>query len=104
QQHERRVNAEHIGSVIQRTLEAIKAGPPRSTPTGFGGLNRMVSGGFQAGELIYLGARPGMGKTAFALQVATAAAKAGQTVLFISREMVNSAIARRLLAQHGSVT
>ncbi len=45
------------------------------------------------------GARPGTGKTAFGLEVARKAAQSGGAVLVVSREMVNLALARRLVSQ-----
>ena len=43
--------------------------------------------GFRGGDLVILAARPGVGKTAFALNLCTSAAKLGATVAFLSLEM-----------------
>jgi replicative DNA helicase len=69
----------------------------------FKSLEFFISGGFQPGELIYLGARPGAGKTSMALEIARAAAKAGKKVLIISREMLAAALARRMISQEGQI-
>jgi len=53
--------------------------------------------GWQGGKLIIIAARPGMGKTAYALQEAKAASKAGKHPCFFSLEMDDVSLADRLL-------
>lgn len=66
--------------------------------TGFSSLDALC-GGLQNGELYVLAARPAMGKTAFALQLARNAAMVGNTqVLFFSLEMPELQIVNRLQA------
>jgi replicative DNA helicase len=65
--------------------------------TGFAELNRKM-GGWQPGELIIVGARPGMGKTAFALATLLASAGKEKPNVFISYEMKDVAIAKRMIA------
>lgn len=57
-----------------------------------------ITGGMLPGQLILLGGRPGMGKTAVALAVARRAAEAGHGVLFISREMPVEQLMMRIIA------
>jgi replicative DNA helicase len=57
-----------------------------------------LTGGMSPGELILLGGRPGMGKTAVSLAVARCAAEAGHGVLFVSREMSVAQLMPRLIA------
>lgn len=59
----------------------------KGIPSGIGGLDRALGGGFKRGHLHILAARPGMGKTALAFQWAVNAAKSGFKVLFFSLEM-----------------
>lgn len=94
---------EHIGAVLTRVETEREAGPAPALRTPYRVLNKLLSGGFAPGELIYVGARPGVGKTALALEVARVAGKAGQAVLIISREMRNAALARRMVAQEAHV-
>lgn len=94
---------EHIGTVLARVETEREAGPAPALRTPYRVLNKLLSGGFAPGELIYVGARPGVGKTALALEVARVAGKAGQPVLIISREMRNAALARRMVAQEAHV-
>ena len=77
---------------------------PAVCPTPFPTVNDYLDGGFFPGELIYLGARPGLGKTALALQISVEAGKAGHGVLIVSREMLNEALGRRMLAQESGVS
>ncbi len=60
--------------------------------------------GFRGGELIILAARPGVGKTSFALNVATRAAKAGTTVVFLSLEMSADQLIQRVLCSEAKVS
>lgn len=62
--------------------------------TGMPDLDRKTSG-LQDGDLIYVAARPGMGKTSFALQAAYSAAKRGEPVAFFSLEMPVEQLAQR---------
>ena len=70
--------------------------------TGFAGLDRSI-GGLEPGNLYVLGARPGMGKTALALQMAITGATAGRGVFFGSLEMNAAQLARRMLASEADV-
>ena len=66
--------------------------------TGFRKLNDITLG-FQPGQLIVLAGRPGLGKTALAINFAYKASRqTGKPVLFFSLEMSNEEIARRLIA------
>ena len=66
--------------------------------TGFKHFDEMTSG-FHPSDLVILAARPSMGKTAFALNLAlNAAMKSGKSVLVFSLEMSSSQLLQRLLA------
>ncbi len=71
-------------------------------PTGLVDLNRKT-GGLQRGDLIIIAARPSMGKTALALNIATNAADAGYFTAFDSLEMKRAALAQRLIARRSGV-
>lgn len=66
--------------------------------TGIWSLDNLVSG-FGAGELVLVGGRPSMGKSAVALSVALRAAKGGHGVIMASLEMTPEAMATRALAE-----
>lgn len=81
---------------IQQTGEAI------GIKTGFYDLDRVMVA-MQKGNLYILAARPGMGKTALAMQVGTNAAKAGHPVGVFSMEMEAEALAMRAICAEGGV-
>ena len=71
-------------------------------PTGFKDVDDLFHG-FRAGDLIVLAARPGIGKTAFALNLAVNAAKLGVTVAFFSLEMSSGQLMQRVLSSEARV-
>jgi replicative DNA helicase len=71
-------------------------------PTGVGSLD-LVTRGFQPSELIVLGARAGVGKSAFMLQATIANCKAGNPVLVFSLEMTREQVFRRIFASLAGV-
>ncbi len=72
-------------------------------PTGIGDLDRVITG-LNKSDLIILGARPGMGKTSFALNIASSVAlKSKKTVCIFSLEMSRDQLAQRLLSDRASV-
>ena len=72
-------------------------------PTGFYGLDRMTAG-FQAGDLIVLAARPSMGKTALAINIAEhVALNEGLPVAVFSMEMGAAQLAVRIVGSIGRI-
>lgn len=71
-------------------------------PTGIGDLDKVITG-LNKSDLIILGARPGMGKTSFALNIARNVAQRGKTVCFFSLEMSRDQLAQRLLSNEASI-
>lgn len=72
-------------------------------PSGFIELDKETSG-FHEGELIILAARPGMGKTAFALNVATnAAMKTGKPIAIFNLEMSAEQLVNRMISAVGQI-
>jgi replicative DNA helicase len=72
------------------------------TPSGFTDLDNMT-GGFQAGNLIVLAARPSMGKSALVANIAENAALGGFPVALFSLEMSESELAQRFVASQARV-
>lgn len=70
--------------------------------TGFGELDRLITG-LNKSDLILLAARPAMGKTSFALNVAHNVARKGGTVAIFSLEMTREQIASRLLSSEAMI-
>ncbi|MGG2016402.1 replicative DNA helicase [Bacillus sp. S10(2024)] len=71
--------------------------------TGFSALNKMTCG-LQDGEFVVIGARPSMGKTAFALNIAFHAAKSGAAVGLFSLEMSDKQLLKRMVSCAGMVS
>lgn len=77
-------------------------GKLRGIPSGFPELDETLSG-FQKSELIILGARPSVGKTSLALDIARNAAKAGHTVGVFSLEMSREQLQDRVISAESQV-
>lgn len=71
-------------------------------PTGFESLDSMMVG-LPCGGLVILAARPGMGKSALAMNIAANVAAAGKSVLAFSLEMGNMELADRLMSAQSGV-
>jgi len=95
---------EHISEVLTRLETQRAAGPAPCVTTPYDDLNYMLSGGWAPGELVYIGARPGVGKTALALESARVAGRANVATLIISREMTTVALTRRMVSQDSRVS
>ncbi|WAL80971.1 replicative DNA helicase [Pandoraea sp. XJJ-1] len=73
-----------------------------ATPTGFTELDDKLDGGMNGGDLIIVGARPSMGKTAFAMGIGRNVAE-GKAVGVFSMEMPRKQLMRRLVASLGGI-
>lgn len=87
---------EIAASVVANIGRSVKA-----LPTPWGGLTRIIRG-FRGGALYLLAARPALGKSALALQMARGLEKFGH-VLFFTLEMGREEVATRLIAQETQV-
>lgn len=89
----------------QSDLEKLAAnkGDITGIPTGFYDFDKITSG-FHPYQMIVIAARPGMGKTAFALNVATnIAIKAKKSVAIFNMEMGAEQLATRMLSSVGQI-
>ncbi len=97
------------GTVIQdvlRKFEEIQADPNslRGVETGFTRLDQ-VTNGLQKSDLIVLAARPGAGKTSFAMNIVEhACLQKGKTAAVFSLEMPRVQIVQRLLCSYAAVS
>jgi len=69
--------------------------------TGIPDLDRYLNGGFKKGDMISIGARPSVGKTSLAVQLALAAARNGKKSIFVSAEMSKEDIMDKCVASFG---
>ena len=72
-------------------------------PTGFSDLDQLLGGGLQRSDLIVLAARPSLGKSTLALNMACHAASQGLSVGVFSLEMSGEQIAIRLVASEADI-
>ncbi|MCR8856518.1 replicative DNA helicase [Bacillus pseudomycoides] len=80
----------------------IDVGDLTGINTGYNDLNRMTAG-LQAGDLIIVGARPSMGKTAFVLNIAYHAASSDTATGIFSLEMGREQLIKRMISSTGNV-
>jgi replicative DNA helicase len=98
----------HIKDVLLDTFERIEKlyankGAVTGIPSGYPDLDRMLSG-FQKSDLIIVAARPSVGKTAFALNIAqNVAVRARQPVAIFSLEMSKEQLVQRILCAEGNL-
>ncbi len=97
-----------ISDVVSASLQNIESLAQQSddvtgVPTGYIALDKMTAG-LQKEELIILAARPAVGKTAFALNIAqNVATKADQVVAIFSLEMGAESLVTRMLCAEGNI-
>ena len=98
----------HIKDVIMENVEMIdKAagsdGDVTGIPSGFTEIDK-ITGGFQRSDLIILAARPAMGKSSFALNIALNAAKRGSKgIIIFNLEMPKDQLGQRLLSMESNI-
>lgn len=104
-------STQHISEVINelgQNLEEMQniraSGKMLRVPTGFSFLDFFTYGGFNAGNLVVLAARPSVGKTAVMLQMARAAAVAGKSANLFNLEMTNTELVQRFLFSTGKIS
>ncbi len=84
-------------------VERRAKGTTRPITFGLNSLDKLT-GGIFPGELTVIGARPAVGKSAFAMQIALSAAlQAGTKVCFASAEMVDTQIGQRMIARGSKI-
>ena len=86
-----------VEEIMRMERVSENRGKTLGIPTGFIDLDRMTSG-LNNSDLIILAARPAMGKTAFALNLALNAGKEQKNVLVFSLEMPAQQLYQRLLS------
>ena len=94
-----RIAARRLDQIVEevsRYFTFTESGRPRLS-IGFPKLDECL-GGLEGGDVIVIGARPGVGKSAFVTQVFSQMAQAGKRVLLYNLEMSDSQVYERLLA------
>lgn len=107
-QHRQADTLSRVHEVLDGALDSLEAIADQGdaitgTPTGYADLDELTSG-LQPNALIVVGARPGMGKTSFALGMAAhASMQAARPTLFFSLEMSRVELVQRLLCSEARV-
>jgi len=99
--------AEPLRDLLAQTFEEILSlrghkGEATGITTGFAEIDRMMLG-VHPGDLVIVAARPSMGKTTFAMNLALNAAQHGYPVAVFSLEMTKKQLVQRLLSSHSRV-
>jgi replicative DNA helicase len=106
-QHSKKGNFQSIGEQLPLTWELMERlmenkDELRGVPTGFKSLDKKLSG-FQPSDLIILAARPSVGKTSLALELARSAAQSGNATAIFSLEMSIDQLTQRMLSAEARV-
>ncbi|MGC2130846.1 MAG: replicative DNA helicase [Candidatus Aquilonibacter sp.] len=98
-----------VNSLMKDAFEHIDRlfharGDRTGVTSGFRDIDNMTTG-FQPGNFVIVAARPGMGKTSFALNMAVAAAReAKEPIAFFSLEMSNNELIQRLICAEAQLS
>jgi replicative DNA helicase len=99
---------ESLSTVLERGFSEIERlynnkGEVTGVPSGFPELDEKTSG-FQSGDMVLIAARPSMGKTTFALNLAEfAALRSAKSIVIFSLEMSKEQLAYKLLCSEANV-
>ena len=94
--------SDELVGAIERINNMRDSGTMRGIPTGFPSLDNKLSG-LQKSDLIILGARPSVGKTSLALDIARNAALSGHSVGVFSLEMAREQVIDRIISAESQV-
>lgn len=92
-----------LDDVINTLADDLQGNDNKRIPTGIKLLDGLTCGGFKGGWLVTLSARPSVGKSAIAIWMLMAAAKAGFKPMFFSQEMDNEEVVTRMLTSTGQI-
>ena len=101
-------NFRHIREVIKENyhhLQELSVNPEESAgmPTGFSAIDNLLVG-MGSGDMVLVGARPGVGKTSFTMNIATKASKhLGKTVCVFSLEMSAEQLVMRMISSEAKI-
>jgi len=97
------IQVNEIFETVQEELENTKLIYRNLVRTGFTGIDDKIKG-FKTGDLIVVAGRPGMGKTTWALNVATHNIHQGKNVLIFSLEMTNEQLLKKIVSSETSLS
>ena len=94
-----------LHDVLVATFADLERRSKGEEPVMTSGINQLdhVTGGFHRGEVVVVGARPAVGKSALGMHIALSTAKAGYKVAVCSREMAAIQYGTRLIARETEI-
>ena len=93
-----------LGDIMANIFDELESGTViDKVKTGIPIIDKCTNG-IAPSELVTIGAKSGVGKSALAVRIAINMFKAGKKVLIVSREMSKKQVAERILLSHSSVT
>lgn len=87
---------------LQEDINNYKKGIILGLPTGFTQIDKRIKS-YKPNDLIIIGARPGMGKTCFVMQLMLNASRMGKKILFFSLEMSTLQISKRFVSNIAAI-
>lgn len=97
--------ATRVGLLMPQFMEDLNNAQRNGTPgvsTGFKGLDA-ATGGFMPSDLIIIGGRPSMGKSALAVNIATNAAMCSMKTIIFSLEMSQAQVVQRIVSRDSGI-
>ena len=91
-----------IGDSLDRVIARLKEGPVKLSGTEFDPIDKIIKGS-ESGDLVTVGARTGVGKTALLVSLALRLARFGKRVAFFAGEMAPDQVTKRALANWSHV-
>lgn len=92
-----------LKDVLRRVTLGLEKDDEPGLPTGFAALDRAFRGGLKPKRLYVIAGRPGMGKSALAVNLALNMSRSGAKGLFLSHEMAAEEIGERIIARRAKV-
>lgn len=92
-----------VGNLASSVLDELECPPAGRVSTGLSDLDDLIGGGLRPKTLTVIGARPGVGKSVIASNIALNAARNGHRTLFFTLEMGADEIMKRLYANIAKV-
>jgi len=92
-----------ILSIVKQELQDANLIQQKLIKTGFNNIDERLNG-FKDGDLIIVAGRPGMGKTTWALNIATNNILKGKTVLVFSLEMTNEQLIKKIVSSESGLS